>query len=79
MLLVAAEGDAEEGAHVRTLHAELTRAHVAHAFCARPGDHALASADVEGALSFFRRRGAGTSKPQGAAYACEAPLRPASP
>lgn len=79
MLLVAAEGDSEEGPRVKALHGELTRARAAHAFCTRPGDHALAQADVDGALSFFRRHAAGALKAQAGSYACESPLKPAGP
>lgn len=73
ILLVAAKDDAEEAPKMKALHESLARAGWPHAFCARPGSHALATDDVDAALRFFKHDLDGTLKAVGdpKAYPCE--------
>ena len=77
VLLVAAHDDPYQSGKMRELHEGLGKAGWPHAWCARPGSHALATEDVDAALRFFKRDADGTLKAQAGAYACEAGLKPA--
>jgi poly(3-hydroxybutyrate) depolymerase len=75
LLLLSAQDDAEQAPKMKELHEGLTRAGAGHAFCARPGAHALAADDVEASLRFFKQDAEG----KGAAFACESGGKPAAP
>lgn len=77
VLLVAAQGDTTHAAEVQKLHDGLGKASWAHGYCQRPGDTALASADIEAALAFFKHDADGTLKPSGNTYPCDGGLAPA--
>lgn len=96
-LLLSAEGDAgaagdagDAGRSMKALHAELSRVGWPHAACVRPGPSALAATDLDAALSFFRKHGAGAARrSSGAGDArpvasaspgtCHAPFKPLPP
>jgi poly(3-hydroxybutyrate) depolymerase len=66
MLLVTSPA-AEDVSKMKDLHGSWT-----HAWCTRPGEHALDAADVDAALRFFKRDAEGTLKPtKEGTYACE--------
>jgi predicted esterase len=67
MMLVSAE---EDSSKMKELHDGLTKAGWSHAFCARPGAHALASQDIDAALKFFKHEAEGGLKTS-AGYTCE--------
>jgi len=75
MLLVTAPV-AEDASKMKELHESLAKASWTHAWCTRPGEHALDAADVDAALRFFKRDADGTLKAQGATYACEGAVKP---
>lgn len=52
MLLIAARDDARHGP--KDIHDAFTKGGVPHAWCARPGAHALTAEDVDAALRFFK-------------------------
>jgi len=79
MLLVSAEGDPDQGPRMKSLHEGLTKSGWPHAYCPRPGGHAITVDDVDLALRFFKRDAEGTLKPQGTAYACEVPAPATGP
>lgn len=74
ILLLAARDDADQAPKMKELHDSLTQAGWPHAFCSRPGSHALATDDVDAALRFFKRDLDGTLKAggDGKTYPCEA-------
>lgn len=70
LLLVTANDDADQAPKMRELHDGLAKTGWAHAFCSRPGAHALATEDVDAALRFFERDAKGV--PSGkSGLACE--------
>jgi poly(3-hydroxybutyrate) depolymerase len=73
ILLVSARDDTDQAPKMKELHDSLSKAGWAHAFCARPGVHALAADDVDAALKFFKHDQEGSLKPQpdGKSYGCE--------
>lgn len=62
VLLVAAEGDAEQGPPARKLRDDLERAHWPAAFCPRPGPAELTKGDLDASLAFFHRAQKGELK-----------------
>lgn len=78
MLLVAAQEDAEQSAKMRDLHEGLGKAGWIHAWCTRPGGHALAAQDVDAALRFFKRDAEAAPKSPGGGFACEPGGKPAA-
>lgn len=72
VLLVSAQDDAEQAPKMSSLHDGMTKASWPHAFCTRPGAHALAASDVESALRFFSNEARGGLKaPKDGAYPCD--------
>jgi predicted esterase len=72
VLLLASDGDPDQGPKMKELHASLTKSGWSHAFCTHPGAHPLASQDIDSAVRFFKHDADGTLKPNAAGYfACE--------
>jgi poly(3-hydroxybutyrate) depolymerase len=72
LLLVAADGDPDQGPKMKELHDGLAKVGWLHAFCTRPGQHPLAAQDVEASVHFFKRESEGSLKPSAVGYyACE--------
>jgi len=72
VLLQSADGDPEQAPKMKELHEGLAKVGWLHAFCTRPGAHALAAQDVDAAVRFFKRDSEGSLKPNAAGYyACE--------
>ncbi|MFO0736440.1 MAG: hypothetical protein U0270_11190 [Labilithrix sp.] len=76
ILLVEAKDDAEQAPKTKELHEALTKSSWPHAYCPQPGGKTLTAADVDQALSFFKRDQAGALKPQGTSYSCEEQAEP---
>lgn len=72
ILVASAQDDPEQAPKGKELHDSLTKSSWPHAFCPRPGGHALTSDDVDAALKFFKRDADGALKPTGTTYACDA-------
>jgi predicted esterase len=73
MLLLAADSDSDQGPKMKALHDDLTKAGLTHAFCTRPGAHALDAHDIDTSLQFFKRDADGALKPTSAGgYSCDA-------
>jgi predicted esterase len=73
MFLLTAEDDPKQGTAMRALRDDLAKAGWPHAWCTRPGGHALLASDVDAALHFFAREAVGALRPQGGVYPCEMP------
>jgi predicted esterase len=71
LLLVEAKDDTEQAPKTKELHEALTKSSWPHAYCLQPGGKTLTAADVDQALSFFKRDQVGALKPQGTSYSCE--------
>lgn len=72
MMLLAADGDADQAPKMKELHEGLAKAGWLHAYCTRPGAHPLAAQDLDASLKFFKHDADGTLKASNAGYyACE--------
>lgn len=76
ILLVESKDDAEQAPKTKELHEALTKSSWPHAYCPQPGGKTLTAANVDQALSFFKRDQAGALRPQGMSYSCEEPAEP---
>lgn len=77
MLLLASEGEEAQGPKMKALHEGLAQGGWPHAYCARPAEPALSQADIDAAVGFFKKQGAGSLRSSGATVPCDAPLKPA--
>lgn len=79
VMLLAAQGDTVQGPMMRDLHDRFGKVGWPHAYCTRPGDHALMAEDMNAALMFFKHDADGTLKPGATSYACEGGTAPGDP
>lgn len=76
MVLLSAQGDAQQGPRMKELHDMLAKAAWPHAYCGRGGGHALSSTDLDAALRFFKREAEGSLRTQAGVYPCDPPSVP---
>lgn len=79
LMLISAQDDKEQGPKVKELHDQLGTIGWTHAFCTRPGGHALAGPDIEASLRFFKHVHEGGAASNGTNAACEGGTTPAVP
>lgn len=68
MMLVSADGDADQAPKMKELHDGLAKAGWLHAYCTRPGAHPLAPQDLDASLKFFKHDADGALKASNAGY-----------